>query len=39
MTFIKKLIRYSVLSGFCYIFVYVCKSLSLLEIISKDWLI
>lgn len=38
MTFIRKIIRYSVLIGFCYIFVCVCKSLSLLEIINKDWI-
>lgn len=38
MTFIKKLIRYSLLIGFCYIFVCVCKSLSLLEILNKDWI-
>ena len=38
MTFIRKIIRYSVLIGFCYIFVCICKSLSLLEIINKDWI-
>lgn len=38
MTFIKKLIRYSLLVGFCYMFVCVCKSLSLLEIFDKDWI-
>lgn len=38
MTFIRKLIRYSLLIGFCYIFVCVCKSLSLLEILNKDWI-
>ena len=38
MIFIRKLIRYSVLIGFCYIFVCICKSLSLLEIINKDWI-
>lgn len=38
MTFIKKLIRSSLLIGFCYMFVCVCKSLSLLEIFDKDWI-
>lgn len=38
MIFIRKLIRCSLLIGFCYIFVCVCKSLSLLEIINKDWI-
>lgn len=38
MTFIRKLIRYSLLIGFCYMFICVCKSLSLLEIFDKDWI-
>ena len=38
MTFIRKLIRSSLLIGFCYMFVCVCKSLSLLEIFDKDWI-
>lgn len=38
MIFIRKLIRCSLLIGFCYIFICVCKSLSLLEIINKDWI-